>query len=75
MTTVNHAIPETTGERYARHTRNATVFIAVIAGIIAALSIIGIIVAGIDLARVSSDLTSSSTGNSAGCQTIDSIGC
>lgn len=42
---------------YIRHTRNATVFIAVVVGIACALSLIGAIVIGTQLSKVNSQLS------------------
>jgi hypothetical protein len=43
-------------ERYARETRGAVVFIAWCVGIVVIISLVGAIIAGIDLAKVNSDL-------------------
>jgi cobalamin biosynthesis Mg chelatase CobN len=47
---------ETTEQRYLRQTRNATVFIAVIVGIVTVLVLIGVIWTATNIARLNSDL-------------------
>lgn len=46
--------------KYLRHTRNATVFLAALAGVLAALSLVGAIVVGVQLSKISNQLGGSS---------------
>ena len=50
--------------RYARQTRNAAVFIAVLAGIAAATTLIGVIIMGVELHSLSNTVNGSSTSGS-----------
>jgi hypothetical protein len=50
--------------RYARETRNAVTFIAVVVGIVAALSLIGVIIVGVQLAHLNSELNNAINGTS-----------
>jgi zinc-ribbon domain len=58
---------ETIEQKYMRHTRNATVFIAVIVGIFTTLVIIGTIWAATTVARLDSDLNGVNLGNNSNC--------
>jgi hypothetical protein len=59
--------PEPIELRYMRETRNAVVFIAVIVGVICALSLIIGIVAAVQLSKVSSELGGSGGTSSSNC--------
>jgi hypothetical protein len=54
---------ETIEQRYARETRNAAVFIAVVVGIVATLSLIATIIVGVQLSKLNSDLNNSGGGS------------
>lgn len=56
---------ESAGLRYARQTRNATVFIAIIVGILAAVSVIMAIFVGVQVASISNSLTGATNGSCA----------
>jgi hypothetical protein len=47
------ATSEPPERRYARQTRNATVFIAILAGIAAVITLVGVIIAGVELNSLS----------------------
>jgi hypothetical protein len=54
--------------KYMRETRNAAVFIAVVVGIVAALSLIATIIVGVQLSKLNSDLNNVGGGsNSSNC--------
>lgn len=61
--------PETPELRYMRQTRNATVFIAVVVGVVCVLSLAGLIIAGVQLSSVRSQLNNlnGTTTNSSSC--------
>jgi hypothetical protein len=59
---------ETIDQKYLRHTRNATVFIAVIVGIFTALVIIATIWAATTVSRLNSDLNGVNFGSTSNCQ-------
>jgi hypothetical protein len=65
------AVPARTGEtieqKYMRHTRNATVFIAVIVGIFTTLVIIGTIWTVTTVSRLNSDLNGVNLGSNSSC--------
>jgi hypothetical protein len=50
--------------RYARHTRNAAVFIAVLAGITGVAILIGVIIVGVQLRSLSNTVNGTSTSGS-----------
>jgi hypothetical protein len=58
---------ETESLRYQRQTRNATVFIAWVVGVLVALSIIFGIIAGVQLAKINTNLTGGGSGGSTSC--------
>jgi hypothetical protein len=62
MHTVPAGAQETTELKYLRHTRNATVFIAVIVGIFTALAVIGVIWTAVNVARLNSEVNGVSNG-------------
>jgi hypothetical protein len=51
--------------KYARQTRNAATFLAVLAGVIAAVALVGAIVAGVQLAKINDQLSGGGTSNCA----------
>ena len=48
---------EPTEMRYARQTRNATVFIAVCVAVFTVLALVGVIIAGVQISKVNSQLS------------------
>jgi hypothetical protein len=50
-------------ERYARQTRNATVFMAWLIGVLAALSLIGSIITAVEIAHLSNAINGGSSSN------------
>jgi hypothetical protein len=59
--------PETIEQRYLRETRNAAVFIAVVVGIVAMLSLIAVIVVGVQLGKVDKQLTNLNGSATSNC--------
>lgn len=53
--------------RYLRHTRNAATFIAFMAGIVVTLTLIGVIMAAVQLGNVSRELGNLNGGASSNC--------
>jgi hypothetical protein len=60
---------ETATEKYARQTRNGVVFIAWVVGIIAVISLILGIIAGVQLSKIANYDSNNATTNS-DCQTL-----
>lgn len=58
---------ETPELKYMRETRNAAVFIAVIVGIVATLSLIATIIVGVQLSNLDHDLNSIGGGSTSNC--------
>jgi hypothetical protein len=61
------AAAETPELKYLRETRNATVFIAVVVGIVCVMALIGSIVVGVQLSHLNANLTSGTGGVSSSC--------
>jgi hypothetical protein len=53
--------------RYARQTRNATTFVAVLVGVLALLALIGVIVTAVEIAHIQNALNNAGTGTSQSC--------
>lgn len=67
LTGAPKAPTEDTTAKYQRQTRNAVVFIAWVVGIVAALSVIGGVIAIVNVVRVAHDLNTVSVNTSPTC--------